>query len=271
MDNDKVKDILLKKWEKKELANFYIIKNIEHSKDFSISWINNFLSQIYPNAKSNHPDILFLHPSEGKNYKTSDFNNFNTFISFKHFEFPWRFIIIQDAELIGEMLSNKLLKIIEAPPERTTIFYLYNSSRKLIPTIQSRGIDLFLSNHSSMTIFKELNTVSDIILWAKDNVHSTENEAYQLSPDVFEAFFNFLEHESLLPQLLNSLKKNKQDQKILSKILIDIESQKKSSYTLKSTFLQAVKWFEESLLFNNSCEERFLKLFYFTKRFCDEH
>ena len=59
-------------------------------------------------------------------------------LSLKSFEGGYKIMIIWMAEEMNSTCSNKLLKIIEEPPEKTLFILISESSEKLLQTILSR-------------------------------------------------------------------------------------------------------------------------------------
>jgi DNA polymerase-3 subunit delta' len=59
-------------------------------------------------------------------------------LSLKSFEGGYKVMVIWMAEMIGEGVANKLLKIVEEPPANTLFFFVANSSENILNTILSR-------------------------------------------------------------------------------------------------------------------------------------
>jgi DNA polymerase III delta prime subunit len=151
-----LKNLLLEKWERKELAHFYILSANELVTDKE-RIIENFLmdfmakvmklSTISMDAIRSHPDVFIWGNLENEvNYKEEDgelvelfrFNELAPQI-LKH-----KFIIIYHAHLVNNRIYNKLLKILEEPNKRTTIFLMNDRGIELLQTIHSRALQLKL-------------------------------------------------------------------------------------------------------------------------------
>jgi len=150
--NNKLQDILLQKALSNKLAHFYLLepnRSISKPKDLT-NWISDVLANYFKElgqnftAKSiiNHQDVLFVNKEEKGNYVLEDFDNFVSFFNYKATTNPRKFIIIENAEKIGEKLANKLLKTLEEPPIEASIFLLNTNKIKLLQTIESRSVRL---------------------------------------------------------------------------------------------------------------------------------
>jgi hypothetical protein len=151
-----LKNLLYKKWEQKELAHFYILSanNLVADKERTIeNFLLEFLAKVMnlptinKDAIRSHPDVFIWGNLEDEmNYKEEDgelvdlfrFNELAPQI-LKH-----KFIIIYHAHLVNNRIYNKLLKILEEPNKRTTIFLMNDRGIELLQTIQSRALQLKL-------------------------------------------------------------------------------------------------------------------------------
>ncbi|MFN8698348.1 MAG: ATP-binding protein [Flavobacteriales bacterium] len=59
-------------------------------------------------------------------------------VSMKGFESPLKIMVIWMAELIKVETANKLLKVLEEPPENTLFFLVANQADQILPTVMSR-------------------------------------------------------------------------------------------------------------------------------------
>ncbi len=149
------------------LGHFYHITPSKSSRDteFLKNWILNILSKAMSDEKKsfdtssilNHEDLLIIKSQEQKPYKLSDFNDFFSFLTYKASRFSRKIIIIEDADKLGTGVSNKLLKSLEEPPVKCTIFLLNEQKVSLLDTVRSRAINIRVPNldiqtHSTMTL-----------------------------------------------------------------------------------------------------------------------
>jgi len=153
---DPLLSVLKRGYNQLKLPPFFILKNHSKNDDQSelLSWIKKFLSDILmehyhcdlssslARIDHGHADILWIQKPKDEDYKIDrkDLDPFFKFQNWKPLELKWRFVIVESADLISDRYSNKLLKTLEEPAKCTTIFFIQGSSKKLLPTIESRAI-----------------------------------------------------------------------------------------------------------------------------------
>ena len=86
-------------------------------------------------------------------------------MSLKSFKGGWKCAIIWMAETINVSATNKLLKLIEEPPEKTLFLFIAENQELLLDTLSSRCLKIFLNNLTSSEIEAALVTkgVSSVI------------------------------------------------------------------------------------------------------------
>ena len=107
-----VSDGLIKEWRETVLANPYITYN---------QWLERIGSE-------NKQGGIFVDESKEILNK----------LSFKTYEAEYKIMIIWLAEKMNRQTANKLLKILEEPPEKTLFLLIAESSDQILPTILSR-------------------------------------------------------------------------------------------------------------------------------------
>ncbi len=148
---------LLKNAKSSSLGHFYIIEpgpidgGITPG-DFVKSFLEEYFYSFSQGATLsgdvlNHPDVHILGTdtrSQEKNgmYKVEMLEDFIKFFDFRPMIGERKFAIIENAEKMNSIMSNKLLKILEEPPSFATIFLLNPQKKKLLDTIHSRAIHL---------------------------------------------------------------------------------------------------------------------------------
>lgn len=86
-----------------------------------------------------HPDVFCEQPkSMGRQIVTDQINALNRQIHQSAFEGGWKACMIIDAHRMNPVVSNKFLKTLEEPPERSLILLLTNKPEALLPTVVSR-------------------------------------------------------------------------------------------------------------------------------------
>ncbi len=103
----------------------------------------------------NHPDIILIEPEDSA-IRISEIRKLCETFALKPLEAHIRFAIIAESDKMNEEAANALLKILEEPPERTSLILTASYPSKLLLTIISRcrhirfspisekGIDKFL-------------------------------------------------------------------------------------------------------------------------------
>ncbi len=101
----------------------------------------------------NHPDIFWV-SHDKPNVITVDEvrEQVNQTISSKPYSGRYKIYVVNDAHLMNANAQNSLLKTIEEPPEYAVILLLTASADKLLPTINSRCINLNVKPVSELEI-----------------------------------------------------------------------------------------------------------------------
>jgi hypothetical protein len=107
-------------------------------------WAQNFIKDITKLA--DHPDILWVERVEENEYKVESTGilALNKFLNYRAFELKKKFIFINDAHLMSTIVSNKLLKVFEELPENFCLFLFAPQDQNLLPTVESRAINILL-------------------------------------------------------------------------------------------------------------------------------
>ena len=63
-----------------------------------------------------------------------------------------KFIFLQDAHLLSDIVANKLLKVFEELPKNFCLFLLTPQDESLLPTVESRAIKINLNSPISLNI-----------------------------------------------------------------------------------------------------------------------
>lgn len=92
---------------------------------------------------NSHPDIFLIRPA-GSTIKIDQIRGLIQKLSLKPYEAANRFVIIADADTMNSEAGNALLKVLEEPPDHTTIIMTAGQVSDLLPTIVSRCMHLRL-------------------------------------------------------------------------------------------------------------------------------
>ncbi|MCT4640669.1 MAG: hypothetical protein N4A33_00125 [Bacteriovoracaceae bacterium] len=198
MHNNDIKKTLVSKAFKDKLAHFYIVDCIEQKENFCYDWCLDLIKQIRLNYGDNMStkaiessfDFLNIKPNQDKNYIISDFDELFSFINYDASSFKRKYVIINDAHKLNKHTSNKLLKTLEEPNIKITIFILNNKNMKLLSTIESRGIKIRLkdtsqSNNATTLAKPEFEDIHQLISELKSNA-KLENEIMAYIAQIIE-------------------------------------------------------------------------------------
>ena len=105
---------------------------------------------------SNQPDLIFVTHEKASIGVDEIRTQLNNDILIKPYSSLYKIYIIDEAEKMTEQAQNALLKTIEEPPEYAIIMLLTTSLGKLLPTIQSRCVNLELKTVPDKEIKKFL-------------------------------------------------------------------------------------------------------------------
>jgi len=86
---------------------------------------------------NNHPDVFLLEPT-GKSIKNKEIEDFQKELSLKPYESTKKIFIIKDSDTMTTSAQNRILKVLEEPPEYAIIIFISENPQNLLPTIKSR-------------------------------------------------------------------------------------------------------------------------------------
>ena len=106
------------------------------SDDYAVEWREALLTDLYL-TESQWYESLGAENKQGIiNVKESE--NIIRKLGFKPYESDYRMVVIWLPEKMNQPAANKLLKLIEEPPEKTLILMVSEHTNKILPTILSR-------------------------------------------------------------------------------------------------------------------------------------
>lgn len=179
-----IKQTLLTKAKNDELGHFYILKSAKNqqSNDFLRNWaldfctkhLNSFGGNFNLESIQNHEDLLIISQTQKEtgNYKLTDFSDLFSFLNYKATRADRKLIIIESANKLSQSVANKLLKTLEEPPVKCTIFLLNATNASLLNTITSRGIQIRIPSQNQIT--HEQNLFTSLIDQLKNGLASDE-------------------------------------------------------------------------------------------------
>lgn len=244
-------DLLIKKWNNKTLGHFYILRG--DKKDLA-TFMEDLFKKILPQGAlaKNHPDILFLDKDPDKKAYSweGDFEELFSFIKFTPLKLSKKIIVLSDAHLLTQDISNKILRTLEELND-AVFFFLTPGQVTLLPTIESRAI--------SLRIPKSDLEISNIELYSMSHFKDWLNKK-DLPPKLKELLPDLMKNFNGLADFLEGLKEDSDTQMQVFHLLLDWESNHLSDYQHKLALLEEVKRFQTSLTYNNLYKERFVSL-----------
>ena len=178
--------------------------------NYTFSGNSIFLKQFQNNTFSN---IIYISGADFKSVKVDDIRNLKSRILQSTISNKDRFIVFDDIELFNHNSLNALLKIIEEPSKKNYFFLIYNKSKPLLETINSRALELKIILNET----QRLKIIEKLVRYFKLEVILDPGTS-QLSPGNFVKFNHICNEYSILPTndfvknltlLLNLYKKNK--------------------------------------------------------------
>jgi DNA polymerase-3 subunit delta' len=136
----------------------------------SIDFVNDWRKSVLENPYLGYNEWITELDSENKqgNISVDESGDILRRLSLKSVEAPYKIVIIWLAEKMNAPASNKLLKIIEEPPEQTFFFLVAENYEQILPTILSR---------TQLVKVKRIN--DDDMASALVKIHSLSKESAQ--------------------------------------------------------------------------------------------
>jgi len=106
------------------------------SDDYAVGWRETLLADFYLTESLWYESLGAENKQGIINVKESE--NIIRKLGFKPYESEYRMVVIWLPEKMNQSAANKLLKLIEEPPEKTLILMVSEDTNKILPTILSR-------------------------------------------------------------------------------------------------------------------------------------
>jgi hypothetical protein len=149
---------LLARARENRLGHFYIFNGRGGLGDPQADWAEQFIRRFWseienhavlPKQLRDDADLLWLRPpvdsdGDAKDYRVEDFDPLWRFLPYRALRGGRRFVVVEDAHRVSVVVANKLLKTLEEPEGLLTHLWLNPSGQPLLPTIESRAINLSL-------------------------------------------------------------------------------------------------------------------------------
>lgn len=145
------------------------------------------------------PDFRLVTPrvedDETKIY-IEDIRDLKTFLSFKAYTGPYKFVVINDADRLTPEASNSLLKALEEPTPFSILILVSSKPRQLLPTILSRCENVRFLRSEAVELDKEtIKAINEFIKAAKLGTLARLKYAEKLyKEEDYQKLFNGLIH-----------------------------------------------------------------------------
>lgn len=164
------------------------IKKSPISANFSSEWRNAVTQSPYLNLFQ-WLKFLGIENKQG-NISVNESSDILKQLSLKSFESPYKVMILWMVEKLHTSAANKLLKILEEPPEKTLFILITNDIELILPTIISRTQIVKLEKLSDTIVSKGLQEQQQV------NTVSADNYAHLAEGDFGRALMLSQENES---------------------------------------------------------------------------
>lgn len=149
-------------YDSNRLAHFYHFKALHRTSEFIMSQLLiDWFKSIGIKNPTDHSDLLWIgYQNETTNYHVDSIKEVYKFQDYRPLSLKTKFLIITNAQKITDIIANKLLKTLEEPAHFTTIILLNPNSAELLPTVQSRALNMTLNLHEhdeDILLFKEIS------------------------------------------------------------------------------------------------------------------
>jgi hypothetical protein len=220
-------ELLIKQQKAGKLAPFYIIRPPLMDPEFDLNlWSKDYLSIILSQhyqttsdralekLEHGHNDILIIEKDESKKAYHVEHEGLSELVrmqSYKPSELAHQYILIMNAELITDIIANKLLKILEEPRSHQSIFFLCQGHRPLMKTIQSRAITLHHPYVKARKAVKDKKSLPPILDYLKSYFEEHEQKVPTQVIDAFASqsyhiiIDHFAKNKELTQHLMNAL------------------------------------------------------------------
>ncbi|NOT78099.1 MAG: hypothetical protein HOP07_03745 [Bacteriovoracaceae bacterium] len=228
----KLSNVLLKKYHESNLASVYLARYKDQE---ALKYFNSeFVKKITP--LEDHPDILWVTLTDKEqSYKVESLGikALLKFINYRPFSLRVKFIFLQDAHLLSDIVANKLLKVFEELPKDFCLFLLTPQDETLLATVESRAIKINLTSPISP------------IISVSEQADNDTNQNLNLNE-------------------MSSLLKNSEDSHLLEKQFLVSKlnhSLSEADYLKCNDVLEKLKHYDASEKFNNQKQSRLALLF----------
>ena len=224
-------------------------------KDLILSLSGKILSS-YDKVKRNiHPDFLLIDSVE-ENILVDDIDSIDQWVDRPPFESENKIIFINNSHNMGDIVQNKLLKLLEEPPSYLIFFLSVNNVNILLPTVRSRCLTFQLTKLPDSLISEIISDEID------SNYKSIIIESLDGSMRNID-FFNGSNCSKLYELSGYLIERNIQDLEIINNLIEELINETNQTFLieeLSSIIMVRLKKFIESKSINEKNIESIINL-----------
>ncbi len=234
----------------KKLAHFYLINTLD------LELARQVLKDLFQQkSEANHPDLLWIE-SEETSFKVDEIAAQLKSIVYRPYHWPYRFIVLDHSEKMSELLSNKLLKILEEPEPFNVFILLRPYGNAVLPTISSRAMEIFLTDDKGIGDASGNSKEMNLSSYFKANLLKS---TFSVHADKFsQGLDHFLTHLRSDESFLSTFSDHPELEEILLHSVMDFLGQEQSPY-IDGIDKKIVEYFESKSYHMNK-EQRILGL-----------
>jgi len=195
------------------------------------------------------------HLSKNGEIRVEDAQSVLKTLSLKSFHGGYKILIVWQADKMNNACANKLLKIIEEPPQKTLIIFVTQNQENILQTIKSRCQTINIKPLSEETIAKKLvsnYSVNENI--AKKIAHQSQGD-FNKAIEILQNKNEFPFDKWFVKLNRNAFKIKKNTSAILDYISWTEEIAKTGKETQKKFFLYCIDIYRQALLLNYKSED----------------
>lgn len=136
-----------------------------------------------------HPDYCVF-GEDGETILVEDLRNLHGFLEKTAHQNRFKVITVHRVEALSIYTANALLKNLEEPPERTVFLLTAQSIQKVLPTIRSRCIPIYLHDYS-VKFSNTDQSVKEVLFWGTGSLFNQEEIFEKIIAETLETLYLF--------------------------------------------------------------------------------
>ena len=140
---------------------------------------------------SQFPDFININRSDSGKIKLESLEPLENALAYLPFESKNRIVYIPNADQMTIQAQNSILKLIEEPPERTIFILSVNKRNRLLPTILSRTVPIYLPEKCEHEVLKYFPFI-------RDDIYSVAPDYVEIQIKKFEVLAKDMNLQSIV-------------------------------------------------------------------------